>query len=129
MPGLFVPVGAGYQGTPFAESQDAGAAAANVITLAAVPGRRYAITQIIASAAQIAVVAGIVTVTNIGNVAGTAETLGFRFVETVAAGALLNISFEPVPLFAVAENTAVVVTIPAIGAGAATSLTVVGALI
>jgi len=59
MPGLFVPVGAGYQGTPFAESQDAGAAAANVITFAAVPGRRYAITQIIASAAQIAVHRGV----------------------------------------------------------------------
>lgn len=125
---LAVPGFPGMAGTPFAESQTAGAAAVNTITLAAVAGQRYAIHQIILHTPQITVVNGDLTVTNIRKRDGSAGTVTFRIVESATHGAQYPLTFFPVPLVAATDNLAVVVSLAAIGSGATSALTVIGSL-
>ncbi len=93
------------------------AAAAAVATLAAVAGRRNYLSGFVASATNpAAAVSGEITVTGIGGV-----TLRFKFVEAAAAGGLLTVQFST-PIPANADNTAIVVTLPAIATGGATAV-------
>lgn len=128
MPAPLVEVAPGIVGTPFSRGQTASAAAANTITLAAIAGRRYVITGLVATSTQITVVNGVVTLTNMLNEAGAAGTLSFQFVESATHGGLLALDF-PGGLWAQAENLAVVAQIPAIGSGAATALMVRGVVL
>lgn len=115
--------------TPFSVGNTAGAAAINTITLAAVAGRRYFITRVVCTSAQVAVVNGDLTITNILNNAGAAGTLTYKFVEGTTTGGQLILDFSSFPLVGVDLNTAVVVSLAAIGSGAATALEVSGFLI
>lgn len=118
----------GFYAEPFTVSQAANAAAANTITLAAVAGKRYFICRIVATMLQVTVVNGEATMTNIRDNAGAATTVRWKIVDTAAGGALVNIDASGWPYVAVAENTAVVISIPAITSGGASALEVSGFL-
>lgn len=113
---------------PFTVSQAGNAAAANTITLAAVAGRRYFITRIVATMLQVTVVNGEMTMTNIRDNTGVAGTVRWKIVDTAAAGLQLAIDASGWPYVAYAEGVAVAVSIPAITSGGATALEVSGFL-
>lgn len=99
-----------------------GAAGAQVVvTLPATSGRTTYVTSfVVTSGAPAALVTGVVTLAN---------TLGgdmsFQFTETVSAGGWLQANFTwPWP--ASATNTTLVLTLPAIGGGAVSALTIMG---
>lgn len=88
------------------------AGAAVSATLAAVAGKRNFLVGFSVTATNpAAAVNGVVTVSGLG-----AVNLSFQFVETVAAGGLLVVTF-PTPMAASADNIAIVVSLPAIATG------------
>lgn len=108
-------------GAEIANSATAGAGAQCQATLAGAVGVVNYLTKFTATSAAVAAVcSGVLQVT--GVVGGP---LNYQFVETVSAGGCLDIWFNP-PMPATADNIAITVTIPAIGGGAATALTVTG---
>lgn len=108
-------------GTPVTASATAAAAAANTVTLPAVPGQTtyingFVVTSGIPGANQI----GVVTVTGCAG-----GTLSFQFPETTGFGGQI-IMFFPYPIPASAPNTAISVNIPAIASGAVTAAVAYG---
>lgn len=104
-------------GMPLASGGTGAAAAAVAVTLVAGAGRRPYLAGLVASCAPPAVaVSGTVTVTGL---AGGA-TLTYAFVETTAAGGLLNLQF-PTPLAGDVAGT-ITVTVSAIATGNAVNL-------
>lgn len=79
--------------------------------------RGFAVSSQVVAAA----VGGVVTVT--GLIVGT---IHFQYVETVASGGLLIISFGNAGLAASAQNTAIAVNLPAIAGGAASAVSAWG---
>ena len=108
-------------GTPITASTTGAAAAATTATLAAATGVTTYITGFtVIAGAVTSEVEGVVTIT--GTVSGT---LSYRLNETVAAGGVINIVF-PQPVPASAADTAIVVNVPAITGGGATSTVATG---
>lgn len=107
-------------GTQVEQSATAAAAAAGSATLPGAAGlTTYIRGFVISSAAVAAAVAGLVTITGLTN------TLNFEYVETVASGGLLIVSFGTgIP--ASAQNTAIVVNLPAIAGGGASAISAWG---
>ena len=114
--------------TPFTESNTA-SAATNTVTLAAVPGRRIAISRIVATSGVAGgVTAADLTVTNIVKKDGTAGTVTYRYVANTTGAPGLVVDAGQQPLLAVAENTQVVVSLGSIAA-TTTALEVTGFLV
>jgi hypothetical protein len=102
----------GGTGTAGNQNQQTLAAAVNKTT--------YLSKAIITSQGPATQVGGVVTISD-----GT-WTLSFQFVETITAGGFMHLDFGDAPLVGSAVNTAITVTIPAIGSGAATAVALVG---
>lgn len=109
--------------SPVGNSATAAAAAACVATLPGAVGKTtYIMGFVISTAAPAAAVTGTATVTGLLAAIGT---LNFQVVESVTLGAELVVEF-PFPLPASAQNTPIVVTLPAITSGAVSAVSAWG---
>lgn len=98
------------------------AAAAGSASIAGVAGKTtYVRGFCVSSQAAAAVVGGVVTLQ--GCIGGT---LHFQYVETVASGGLLIVTFPGGGLAASAQNTAITINLPAITGGAASAAIIWG---
>lgn len=124
MPTPVIALGPNISGVPFAKGATAAATAACTVTLAARPGERYVIQSVTLTSAGIAAVSLDVTISNIADETGAAQTVTLKYVEN-ANGAPVCFSFGADGLWSL-PNTQVVVQIPANGASAASAIVVSG---
>jgi len=109
------------EATPITASATGGAGASNAVSLAGVSGKTTYLTKaIVTSTSPAAQQSGVVTISD-----GT-QTLSFQFVESTSAGGFMNLDFSDSHFVAAATNTAITVTIPAIGSGGATAIALLG---
>jgi hypothetical protein len=98
-----------------------GNAAGSSCSLPGVANRTTYLTKAIITSSFVSTIcAGIITITD-----GT-WSLSAILVETVTAGGFMHLDFADAPLVASGTNTAITVTVPAIGNGTTTTILLVG---
>src|SRR5215472_17430874 len=107
-------------------SGTASAGAQNQVTLVGVAGQMmYLRRAVITSGAVAAVVSGTVQISNVAT--DDSNPLNFIFTETVSAGGWLDLNFTADEVLqASALGGSIVVTLPAIGGGASSAISLVG---